>query len=373
MNFLEELELIDPEKEQIKKVNPIQPSIDIKQPEIQESGKGYNNSTINQQNDQKPVNTITTNTKELTPEERLNELYETLAPQRDTNKEERLKKVAAYNAIGQGLTNIIDAFYGNKGAKIPVRQDKLTPYLMASLNAEDQKFDAEKARYNNAKLSQAIQNINLERENQQRQSDWDKKKDLIDYEYQRRNELESAQNQNDIDKINQKYDRMIELAKLNNASDEKQNQARISNKENKKGFGVVYGYDKERQPKEVKLSDGVFRDVLKRTMELKGMNNDDVSNLIAKYKDPNTDKKTKNQIEEIVIKNWNKFYDVNDSGGIYLKEKEGPLYDNNIEKIYSNDEKAPQTKRFNVGGTIYNIPSDKVDEFKKDFPNAKEL
>jgi len=85
-----------------------------------------------------------------------------MKPERDINREKRLKQTATINAVGQNLTNVIDAIYGSKGARIPVRQDQTTDKLMGALSSEQDRFRQEEDRYQSALIGQMVQDINLD-------------------------------------------------------------------------------------------------------------------------------------------------------------------------------------------------------------------
>lgn len=277
-------------------------------------------------------------------------------PERNEEKEARLKQIAGINALGQGLTTIIDAIYAKKGAKVPIRKDNTTDKIMQALADEEQKYALKEGQYKNMKLSQLIRDVDLERADKLRGEGKAQKEADYQRKIKREDELtdESRAYQDKVRK--EGYDQQKKLAGF-----------KANQKESAKGFDVVYGYDSNRKPLETKLSDGVFRDVFKRVGELKGFSGDEIDSLLEAYNNPNADRKTKQQVETIVLNNWDKFYTVK-NGEVILKEKSGELYDKDTTNFYK--DQAAKTITYKVGNKIYNIPSSEAEDFLKDFPNA---
>lgn len=94
----------------------------------------------------------------------LNTYIESLKPVRDEDRVKDLRQKAKISAVGQGLTTLLDAYYGSKGARIPVRRDQTTGKLMQALTAEDQQFEREQKDFESMKISQMIRDLNLERQ-----------------------------------------------------------------------------------------------------------------------------------------------------------------------------------------------------------------
>lgn len=94
----------------------------------------------------------------------VNQIIESIKPVRKEADEERLKKIAAANAIGDGLRLIGDAAYGDKGsigANIPKRDNKYTFKAIEDMRALKDKYDKESKDYGMLKLQQ-LQNMRRE-------------------------------------------------------------------------------------------------------------------------------------------------------------------------------------------------------------------
>ena len=111
--------------------------------------------------------TVETGTTTETPQEYfektgmnpLTAYLESLKPKRNEVTEGRLKRIAAANAIGEGLRTIADAAYADKGSygsSITKHENKFTPQALADLRQREFKFDADSKNYGIQKLQQMM-------------------------------------------------------------------------------------------------------------------------------------------------------------------------------------------------------------------------
>lgn len=82
-------------------------------------------------------------------------------PKIDEKQQQRLRRIAAINSVGQGLGTILQGFYGKKGANIPVTQNTLLPEVYKQY-MENQKDYETKLEANRAQqIAAQIQGLDI--------------------------------------------------------------------------------------------------------------------------------------------------------------------------------------------------------------------
>ena len=92
---------------------------------------------------------------------------ETTKPEFDQQRADSLKNIAKYSSVGQALTNVVDAIYGAKGAKIVKREDKTTPAVLARYNKMLDDYHNEQYRSNMNELSAKLQALRMKKGDEQ--------------------------------------------------------------------------------------------------------------------------------------------------------------------------------------------------------------
>jgi len=110
---------------------------------------------------------------------------ETTKPEFDQQRADSLKNTAKYNSVGQALTNVVDAIYGAKGAKIVKREDKTTPAVLARYNKMLDDYHNEQYRSNMNELSAKLQALRMKK-GDERYDDGVERSDAAQLENKRR-------------------------------------------------------------------------------------------------------------------------------------------------------------------------------------------
>lgn len=298
---LDELDLIDTEKEEFKKLESKEPSIDFKLPKLQ---SGNYKSPYDQ-------------AKEFSEKEQLSPalaFIESYKPVRNEEKEARLKKTAAVNSIGQALTNVIDAYYGKKGAYIPIRNNSISG-ILNTLSQEEGQYQQGMDKYNNLKLAQMIRDINLDQEEQ-------KDKDRI----ARENALLGAKNKREDEKDAAAIKQREKERKENFENQKKLLGLKADDKESTgKPFFQVKGSPdpNTRVAKTYGMDQATFFDVATKVAKMEGGAGETAS-LLASIGKGGDDYNTIVKLQNKVAANWNKFYGINENGEYYLKDNAAP-------------------------------------------------
>lgn len=302
----------------------------------QEANDDFNKALRNSINQTEQIKSAYDLARETYEKEQINPMaafIESYKPVRNEEKEARLKKAAAVNSIGQALTNVIDAIYGKKGAYIPIRNNNTTTGILNTLAQEEGKYEQDLDKYNNLKLSQMIQDINLGKKQEQSDKEWERKNQFEEKQFQNKDallekQIKGRENIEGIKGTNQEKVATIR----SNASIKA---ARIRETKSKEGdnFYVIEGVDPEtREIKEVNMPKSVYRGTLVEVLKRTG----DKDGLLAKYDSGDSDFNTKQKIENAVLQNWDKYFEMNENGKWIAKDTMAP-------KKEDWDEIAPKT------------------------------
>lgn len=294
----------------------------------------FNKSLQNNINQTEQIKSAYDLARETYEKDQINPLaafIESYKPVRNEEKEARLKKTAAINSIGQALTNVIDAAYGKRGAYIPVRNNNSTAGILNTLAQEEGQYKQDLDKYNNLKLSQMIQNLNLERAEQ-------KDKDRI----AREDALIGARNKREDEKDAAGIAQRDKERKENFENQKKLLSIKTDNKEStEKPFFQVKGNPdpNTRVAKTHGMDQATFFDVATKVAKMEGGAGETAS-LLASMGKGGDDYNTIVKLQNKVAANWNKFYGINDNGEFYLKDNAAPTT-KGFEDIYKKDTQDP--------------------------------
>ena len=282
-------------------------------------------------------------------------LEQNVKPEYDEEKAQRLKRSAAVNSIGDVLRNVIDAYYGSKGATINKRQST-NPYQDQLLQLQEQYRQDDKA-YDNTYLNALMKGMNINREDAIRGEKNARQDQRWNEEDQRFDE------KMDWEKEKWKDTKGLKEKELGIKKEDKAQER--ANKESKDDFPVSNGYDAKGNVKQAYLEPNEVDDVLNY---IQGLDNDD-SRQVRLFR---RGELSKFELTPLVRKYWSSLYDADQDGRMikktYTTGKGGYLKENDSTQVNTS-----AGKTFKVGNRTYNIPSNEVKEFLKSFPNAKEL
>jgi len=112
------------------------------------------------------------------------------------------------------------------------------------------------------------------------------------------------------------------------------------------------------------MSEGTYWDIVRRIKQNPGIVDDDYLASRLKY----GQSISTNQLNTLVASYWNENYK-GQGGQAVLKGNETPKNQGIDESRKPNN--GP--KKYKVNGRLYEIPANQINDFLKDFPNAKEL
>lgn len=244
----------------------------------------------------------------------VNQIIESIKPVRKEADEERLKKIAAANAIGDGLRLIGDAAYGDKGsigANIPKRDNKYTFKAIEDMRALKDKYDKESKDYGMLKLQQ-LQNMRREW-----LSDKTRKESA-----QASKEAAATKMLFEADQNKKKMDNAMAIAKLKGGYAQRIAAARASagGGGTKNGTTLLH----KGSNKVIPIDNSYFNDILSQVLAEKSAKGEDKeANAIldSMIKDPSQTK-----AKALVQENWEKWYKPNkDYSGIEPRTDVKPI------------------------------------------------
>jgi hypothetical protein len=245
----------------------------------------------------------------------INAYIESLRPVRDEDRIKRQKQIASYNALGQGLTNIIDLVSQGKGAFTPVRDNATTTNrLMQALTAEDQKFQQDQARFESAKLGQLIRDVNLQQKQEAAEGERVRKAGELEEErtfktQEKKTAAETAQELENLRSANT----LKEIQARNRGAASKAEQTRIRKAQEDK-FPVITGRRDERGNElEAGISEAQYNNVIQYANSIPNLNWDEAT---QKFLDGKGNKFNR---DDIVTKYWKDIYEVDRGGNVVLR------------------------------------------------------
>ncbi len=240
---------------------------------------------------------ITTETKEPeSVEEYYNRLgIEVKKPQFDTKRAEGIKNAATFNAIGQALSNVVDAIYGSKGARITKHEDKTAPLLARYQKMLDD-YKQEEYRHNMNELSTKLQAIRMK-----------KADDRYDEGVERQGERDTENKRRYDDKVTLEADRYKDEYDIKKAeSDSKIQRDRDYGKYVKRSIATGKGKTpkgylvKREDGTPVYLDDYEYRDIVQKVFKETGESYEEIYELGGA-------KGAEFKLNEIVDNNWQKY------------------------------------------------------------------
>lgn len=229
----------------------------------------------------------------------INLLIDGLKPKRKETTEERLKQIAAANAIGDGLRLIGDAVYGDKGsigANIPKRDNKYTYKAIEDMNKLKDKYESDDKNYGMLKLQQLMKLRNEWLSNKSRKETLQSQRDIA-----------TAKLLAEADKSNKKLKNDMDIAKLKAGVAQRIANTRASagSGANKNKTTLLY----KKGNKVIPIDNSYFNDILANILAEKNANGDDKfvnAVLESMQKDPSQTK-----AKALVQENWEKWYKPN--------------------------------------------------------------
>lgn len=254
------------------------------------------------------------------------------APELDKKKRNQLAAVAAINALGQGLKNVVD-YTGRVKNESPInlRQDQLTPALLGQYEKEMQDYLQRKAQYD-LKRTMAMQDaFKYAYGDKQAQDDFDREMDKLIFaageaDKTRRFEADEASKtrgwKSSEEELQRKWgtgeregahgdalERMKEQFEYDMALEKERNKGRVGSGSSKLVEEIENGWEvmDNKNGQVAKLPKVMFWDVL--TRELKAMNMTPEALMSSDRKPSEGYASKEDEAKAIVTNGWSKYYD----------------------------------------------------------------
>lgn len=299
-------------------------------------------------------------------------IEQNMKPERDEDRESKLKKAATVNALGDMLRNVIDLHYGKKGATISKR-DTGNPYADRLLKLQEEYRQADD-KYEQMRLKAMMQGLEHEQSRQDKVADAEYRLDVAEWENKMADEDAKDRIEGQKDVIDHRTAKNIEYEKAKTEEFIERQKGKVR-AENSSGGSKEDPYFKinDAEGNEIKMSEGTYWDIVRRIKQNPEIIDNDYLASALEY----GQNLTTNQLNTLVASYWNENYK-GQGGQAVLKGNETPknrgidgLYDQKVIDEYRKPKSGP--KRYKVNGRLYEIPANKINDFLKDFPNAKEL
>jgi hypothetical protein len=242
-------------------------------------------------------------------------IEQNMKPERDEDRESKLKKAATVNALGDMLRNVIDLHYGKKGATISKR-DTGNPYADRLLKLQEEYRQADD-KYEQMRLKAMMQGLEHEQSRQDKVADAEYRLDVAEWENKMADEDAKDRIEGQKDVIDHRTAKNIEYEQTKTAEYIKRQLAKVR-AENSSGGSKEDPYFKinDAEGNEIKMSEGTYWDVIKKIRNNPQLvDSDRLANQLKRGENLTT-----SQLNTLVSEYWNKYYQ-DKEGRAVLKTK----------------------------------------------------
>ncbi len=242
-------------------------------------------------------------------------IEQNMKPERDEDRESKLKKAATVNALGDMLRNVIDLHYGKKGATISKR-DTGNPYADRLLKLQEEYRQADD-KYEQMRLKAMMQGLEHEQSRQDKVADAEYRLDVAEWENKMADEDAKDRIEGQKDVIDHRTAKNIEYEKAKTEEFIERQKGKVRAENSSGGSGEdPYFKINDAEGNEIKMSEGTYWDIVRRIKQNPEIIDNDYLASRLKY----GQSMSPNQLNILVSQYWNKNYE-GQEGRAVLKTK----------------------------------------------------